>query len=287
MQGTPILISKSEYVARQHPVRIYFLRTFLISWGCALAIALPDLVRGRQPSIQTGLLMFPAMLLGPLISGIDLTFLVDGRAGLKDLFHRMLRVRIALRWYAVLLVPPALILALLFVLDKFISPAFAPNRFYLGILFGVPAGICEEIGWMGYAFPKMRERLGPLSAAVTLGVLWAVWHAPVINYLGTAVPHRRYWLQFFMAFAIAMVAMRVIIAWIYANTGSVLLAQLMHVSSTGALVVFSPHVSPGQEVMWYLGYGCLLCLFVTILLIRTGGQLYSQQPGEKIRLASG
>lgn len=65
-----------------------------------------------------------------------------------------------------------------------------------------------------------------------------------------------------------MTAMRVIIAWIYTNTRSILMCQLMHVSSTGSLVVFSaPHVTARQEVSWYFVYGCALWLFV--LLLRT------------------
>jgi uncharacterized protein len=55
-----------------------------------------------------------------------------------------------------------------------------------------------------------------------------------------------------------MTAMRVLIAWLYVNTKSVLLAQLMHVSSTGTLVIFSPAVSAAQEAIWYALYGCVL-----------------------------
>jgi membrane protease YdiL (CAAX protease family) len=231
-----------------------------------------------------GELMFPAMLLGPVISGIVLTVMLDGRAGLQDLFRRITGVHVSVRWYATLLLPPALVLGVLLVLEKFISPVFAPNHFYLGIAFGVPAGICEEIGWMGFAFPKMRTRLSPLLAAIILGLLWGLWHLPAIDFLGASVPHGKYWLRFFFAFTIAMTAMRVIIAWLYVNTGSVWLAQLMHVSSTGALVVFSPRVGPGEEVMWYFAYGCLLWLLVTIIVSLTGRQL---QVSERQNIPSG
>jgi hypothetical protein len=70
------------------------------------------------------------------------------------------------------------------------------------------------------------------------------------------------------------------------NTGSVLLTQLMHISSTGALVVFSPHVAPGQEVMWYLGYGCLLWLLVTMVLVCTCGH-FGMPTRRNIRLVNG
>src|SRR5215469_828883 len=273
MQEAQASISECEYIARRHPALIYFLLTFGISWAGALVVASPALVRGHQPSHLMGRLPFPAMLLGPIISGIVLTVIVDDRAGLQYLLRRITAVQVPVRWYALLLLPPSLVLGLLLVLEKFISPVFAPNHLYFGIAFGVPAGLGEEIGWMGFAFPKMRARLSPLLAAIILGVLWGLWHLPAIDLLGASVPHGKYWLRFFFAFTMAMTAMRVIIAWLYVNTGSVLLAQLMHVSSTGALVVLSPHVRPGEEVMWYFAYGCLLCLLVTIIVSLTGWRL--------------
>ena len=57
----------------------------------------------------------------------------------------------------VLLLPPALVLTVLLFLERIVSPVYAPNRFFMGILFGIPAGFLEEIGWTGKdAFPKMR-----------------------------------------------------------------------------------------------------------------------------------
>jgi membrane protease YdiL (CAAX protease family) len=217
--------------------------------------------------------MFPAMLLGPLASGILMSRATGGREGTKDLFRRLRRWRVGLRWYLVLLIPPAMVLLILSLLERVVSPSFAPNHFWIGIAFGVPAGICEEIGWMGFAFPKMRAQRSALGAAVLLGILWSTWHLPVINFLGAAAPHRQYWFAFFLAFAFAMTAMRVLIAWIYAGTNSVLLAQLMHIASTGALVIFSPPVSPAREAMWYALYGCLLWLIVGIVVTATGRQL--------------
>ena len=56
---------------------------------------------------------------------------------------------------------------------------------------------------MGFAFPKMRQNLRALGAAVLLGIFWGLWHMPVIDYLGTATPHRAYWWPFFLSFTAA------------------------------------------------------------------------------------
>lgn len=244
--------------------------TFAISWAGALAVAIPSLIRGTRLSNMTGTLMFPAMLLGPLVSGIVMSRVAGGREALKDLGRRLRRWRVGARWYSVLLIPPAAVLLVLFVMEHTVSRSFAPNHFWIGMVFGVPAGICEEIGWTGFAFPRMRTRMGLLQAAIVLGLLWAAWHLPVINFLGASVPHGSYWLRFFLAFALAMTAMRILIAWLYENTRSVLLSQLMHISSTGTLVIFSPAVSAAQEATWYAIYGCLLWLVAAGILAAGG-----------------
>lgn len=262
---------------RRHPVVSYFVLTFVISWTLALSVAAPRLVSHEPLPKLTGILMFPAMLLGPSVAGIVLLKTVDGNPGLRDLSARVLRWRIPGRWYAALLIPPILVLAVLLCLERFVSPVYAPNRFLMGIFFGVPAGLLEEIGWTGYAFPKMPSENNALAASVLLGLLWAGWHLPVVNYLGTATPHGSYWFAFFLVFTLAMTAMRVLICWIYTNTESVLIAQLMHVSSTGALVIFSaPLVTARQEVMWYGLYGVLLWIVVGIVVKFFGKRLKPQ-----------
>jgi uncharacterized protein len=266
--------SNQEAIIRRYPVVTYFALTFLISWTGALAVAAPHLIRDEPLPKMTGILMFPVMLLGPSFAGVVLTRIVDGKSGLRVLLSQMFRAWVPLRWYTALLLPPVLVLTVLLILERFVSPVYAPNRFFMGILFGIPAGFLEEIGWMGYAFPKMRSESNGLVPSILLGLLWALWHLPVINYLGTATPHGAYWLPFFLAFSLAMTGMRVLIAWIYTNTKSVLLAQLMHVSSTGSLVLFSAaRVTAAQEAMWYAFYGAALWIVVGIVLKTFGRRL--------------
>jgi len=245
---------------RRHPVLVYFVLTFGLSWSGAFLLVAPRLLRGEPIPKFTGLMMFPIMLLGPLIAGLTMTAFMGGRAGLREPGARLLRIRVPARWFLVLMIPPALVLTLL---RWLVSSVYTPNLFLIGLSFGLIAGFIEEIGWTGFALPWMMRTRSTFGAALLLGLLWSLWHAPVIDYLGTATPHGRYWLAYFLAFAAAMTAIRVLIAWLYANTGSVLLAQLLHTASTGALVVFSPAgVSAGEEALWYFAYAGALWMLV-------------------------
>jgi uncharacterized protein len=272
----------TTFVGRR-PLTSYFVFAFAISWSAAFAIAAPKLLHGEPIPRFSGILMFPAMLLGPVASGILMTRLLDGTAGIRKLFSSIVRMRVGMRWYSILLLPPAAVLAVLLTLKMLVSPAFAPNHFFLGVAFGIPAGFLEEIGWTGFAFPRMQARLGTLQAGVLLGLLWSAWHLPVIDFLGAASPHGTYLPLFFLSFATAMTAMRVLIGWIYQNTQSVLLAQFMHISSTGALVIFGPfRVTPALETAWYFTYGAALWIVVAALVAWFGHGLCGADLSRKV-----
>lgn len=87
-------------------------------------------------------------------------------------------------------------------------------------------------------------------------------------------PHGAAWPAFFAAFVAALVALRVLISWVYRKTGSLRLAQLLHASSTSSLVVLgAPGVTPGQEALWYAGYAAVLWGVVVVVLILQGRNL--------------
>jgi len=171
MTPHPIGSNSTRSFVQRRPVSSYFVLTFAISWLGAFLVASPHLLRHEILPQLTGVLMFPAMLFGPSLSGIVLTWWKEGNAGLGSLRSRLFCWRIPARWYLVLLIPPILVLGVLVCLKTFVSAAYAPNQFLLGVLFGVPAGLLEEIGWTGYAFPKMSLRLPSLTASVLLGLL--------------------------------------------------------------------------------------------------------------------
>jgi len=209
------------------------------------------------------------MVAGAGLTGIALTAVTGGKEGLRELRARFRRP-VPRRWLAVLLIPPAGILAVLGGLSLGVSSQYTPQFFVFGIAAGVVAGFCEEIGWTGFAYPRMRARLGWLPAALLLGVLWGLWHLPVVDSLGVASPHGSSWPEFFAAFIAVLAAIRVLIAWTYVHTGSLRMAQLLHASSTGFLVILgAPQVTPAQEALWYALYAAVLwAIVITVVSLQ-------------------
>ncbi len=87
------------------------------------------------------------------------------------------------------------------------------------LLFFIGA-VAEETGYMGYAVEPMQERFGALAASILIGIPWAVWHYPSIIQQGHGLT--------FIAWAtLGTVAVRVLIVWIYNNTGKSLFACIL------------------------------------------------------------
>lgn len=272
-------------LARRFPLACYFGLAYAIS-ALALVVIGPPQLGGSAAYPVASLSMFPVMVIGVALVGIALTAATAGRAGLRDLRSRLTRLR--LRWLPVLLVPPAAILSVLELFRALAGPSFAPQFLAFGIAAGVLAGFFEEIGWTGFAYPRMRARFGALGGALLLGLLWGVWHLPVVDSLGAASPHGPALPAFFASFVAIVTALRVLIAWVYTNTGSILMPQLLHASSTGFLVVLSaPRVTPTQEALWYLGYAVVLWAAVALVVARWSPTLAGRRAANGSRAEMG
>jgi membrane protease YdiL (CAAX protease family) len=263
---------------KRHSVATYFVLAFAVSWIGIFAAAWPKFSRGEAMGINETLLMFLPMLAGPSLAGIALTSIVDGKDGLRDLFSRIGRWRVGGQWYAALLIFPILILLVLLLLVALVSPDFAPYFFPLGTVIGLVGGFFEEIGWMGYAYPRMQLRRSALTTAVLLGLLHTAWHFAA-DYLGASGARGVYWLPHYAMFVASMTAMRVLVVWVYTNTRSVLLSQLMHASSTGFLSILVPlSFSPKNDTLFYAAYAVALWAVVAIVVAKYGKHLGQPPP---------
>ena len=212
--------------------------------------------------------MFVFMLLGPSLSGLALTALLDGRAGLRQLASRLKRWRVGARWYAVaLLTSPLLLLAILWPLSGFIEPAFAPRFQWALFAVGVVAGSFEEIGWTGFATPRLlaRQRFG--MAGLSLGLIWALWHLLVDFRYNVGTMGSAWIVEFAIVYVAALTAYRILMTWVYLNTRSLLISVLMHASYTGWLFVLFPATSFEQSLLWQSAFAAMLWVVVALVFL--------------------
>jgi uncharacterized protein len=253
---------------RRDPLHSYFALVFGISWGGILIVmGSTDFNLIDLRPLDTGL-VFVSMLLGPSVAGLAMTAMLDGRQGLRHLALRAARYRVGLRWYAVaLLTMPLLLLATLWPLSVFVDPAFAPRFQWPLFAIGLVAGSFEEVGWTGFATPRLLARHRLFFAGLSLGLVWALWHVLVdfrqnFNSLGMA-----WLLEFAVFYVAALTAYRLLMTWVYANTQSLLLAALMHASYTGWLFVLYPATSLAQGLVWQTALAVALWVVVAAILV--------------------
>jgi membrane protease YdiL (CAAX protease family) len=81
--------------------------------------------------------------------------------------------------------------------------------------------LSEELGWVGYAIDPMQNRSRALQASILLGLIWAIWHFIPLLQVGRSWDWIAWW-------SLATVAQRVIIVWLYNNTGQSVFATALY-----------------------------------------------------------
>ena len=256
---------------KAHPILSYYTVVFAISWGgVLLLVGGPGAIPGTPQQIDS-LIWFVVLTLelGPPVAGLLLTGVVSGRPGYAELFKGLLRWRVGARWYAVaLLTAPLVAIAVLFGLSltsSEYSPAIVTaddktSVLLVGLITGLLGGFGEELGWTGFATPRLRLQHSVMATGLFMGVLWGVWHFLVTpawiagTYAGELPVALFLTLTGVLALVGQLTPYRVLMVWVYDRTGSLLVASLMHASLIGtSLFILSPAVMTGWVyVTWML-----------------------------------
>ena len=215
-------------------------------FGLVLILSLPFYalgVGGNSLPFAPALPLNALMAIVPMIAALGLTIRQSGPASAGALFKSAFEFTRIPSWCWVLLslsiMPVAFALtcgiirlsgttlpALHLLPFSAILPAFA--LFFLG-------AATEEIGWQGYAFPRLNQRHSALTAAVIVGVVWALWHVIPFALMG----HSAAWIFWQGA---GMVVMRILIVWLLVNAcQGLLLAVLFHMMSNSVWGMFQDY----------------------------------------------
>jgi uncharacterized protein len=273
----------------KYQLATYYFVTLLISWGgLVLILGGTDQITS-QPTNTPFLHLYLITVAGPFMAGVLLTGIYNGKKGYRELFSRLFKWRVPLRWYAVaLLIAPLTVFATLFALSL-ISPVFMPGIFSLGnnpaasmfgllgsdkitlllfvLMLGLFNGFVEELGWTGFATHKLKLNL--IAVGIYLGIMWGLWHL-LSNYIGSAVGAGTVPLPLYMTLILFsfLPPFRILMVWVYKHTESLFLAVLMHASLDVFWLLSTPLSLTGKErVIWYALWAVVLWSMVAIISI--------------------
>lgn len=229
--------------ARTPPLWVFFVLAYALTWMCWIPRALAS--RGYIELPFDPLVLHIAGAFGPCLAAVGVALVFGGKNALGALLLPYTRWRVNWKWFAfVLLARPLLWLAALFGHIVFEKQAFTwpPVDWAFESLYLVSqllvVGVGEELGWSGFAIPRMQRRFGLGWASLIVGVLWGLWHLPFFFTVGDSQ-----YGSSLLLFIVKLTAFRFLFSWTLLRTGSLLMPGLFHVSfnTLTELVPLSPN----------------------------------------------
>jgi membrane protease YdiL (CAAX protease family) len=251
----PVTNSVLRRLIYNHPLVAYFVIAFVGTWACFLPFALSRNTNGLGLlpfSIPDGALLVAfvfAAPAGPALASLVVTAITSGKAGVKQLLRRCVQWRVGVGWYLIAiygflliyLVGYSIFFGMNLTLALLIKWPLIFTVFFPQVAFTiVTASFAEELGWRGFALPRLQQRYGPVLGTLILGTLHGLWHLPVFftRLLGP------FSLPYYAGFLFVAIAATFIYTWIFNHTkGSVLIATITHGcadASGGLLVLLIP-----------------------------------------------
>ncbi len=247
-----------------------------------LAIAISWLIGLPLYGSSLGLPPLPALphhhyyvALGPMLAAFIVTAATRGLPGVKELVGRIFKWRVRTDWYAYSLFGPVVIFLAAAIVQGMASgiwpddSAFGRSAEFPGlgllgfwVLQTLTFGLGEEVGWRGYAQPRLQGKRSALAASMILTVFWAIWHIPMFFYrAGFASMNAADIGGWLLSLAVGSV----LLAWFYNSTrGSILMPILFHGSVD---VAFTSEAAGGSVTLIMAA----LLIVWALLVVALGG----------------
>jgi uncharacterized protein len=223
-------------------VTVFMVLTFVLTWGIgAVMIAEPAFLTERFGPVDTGrgfyrgLFYFAVCI--PSLLGLGLTYVYGGRLALRELFGRIVKWRVGWWWLIVCLGMPLFFFATEWLYHDVLGLGVGGAKydllpfgwligFFGGAILTDPGPPGEEIGWHGFALPRLAELMPFKAASFVLGIFWGLWHVPAF-FIATTSQHA----MIFPLFVITAIFLAMSMGAVYRGTGGSVLfgGYIMHV----------------------------------------------------------
>jgi membrane protease YdiL (CAAX protease family) len=207
----------------------YFILAYAFSWAIGIPLAL-----AHQGMTSTILPPWSHYLVGygPMLSALVVTWATRGQDGVEALWLRLTNLQVGAVWWLIALSP--LIIGLVVALGMNLLGGGNITFARLGEVHFLPPlgigalflwlftfGIGEEIGWRGFALPRLQKGHNALTATGILAAFWALWHLPQFFYLFEP--------SIAIGWAIGLFAGAIVFTWLLNSTkGSILVVAVWH-----------------------------------------------------------
>jgi uncharacterized protein len=223
-------------LVKRRPLATFFVLAYGLSWALWVPLAIfRDATAGPYTTL--------ALVIGsnvPSVVAIVLTAIALGRGATRKLLGQLLIWRVGWRWWLLLLAPTALVVGTIGLVavtrggpTAALGMPLSSAIFFVAFMTFPGSAAGEEIGWRGFALPRLQSRHTALIASLILGSVHGLWHLPL--WLRGDPDHR---LSVYPAFLIQVLALAVIYTWLYNSTkGSLLLAILFHTATNAPITL--------------------------------------------------
>lgn len=249
----------------------YFGLAYLISWIIWLplygeVLGLPHLPALPYQHALGGL--------GPLIASFLTTWIFLKKEGLKQLAAKCLQLR-PLIYLAVALFSPFILAVIAVIMSYFIDktpidlsgllrakefPQFNLLSFFIYNL--IFFGFGEEVGWRGFALPRLQNKFNALNASLILTAFWALWHIPLFLY---RPGYTTMGFAGIMGWVFSLLTGSILLTWLYnSSKASILICAVFHSTID---IAFTADLA-GINVINYMGFLITVWGILTILIFK-------------------
>lgn len=266
----PKPISKSNLIEK-HPLILFFVLAYFFFFVSLLIIGL--IKRFVQiPGTMMHMLVAVASWT-PNLAAILVVWRIKGRNGVSALLSGWKKWKVSIVWYLFGILPIGVAFSAAGI-NSLINGKTVPVQtgvnwaifFSMLIFHSIQGAIGEELGWRGYALPKLAERFGSLVSALLLGVLIAGWHSILHLLSPSGIPEWQFWW--------VIICYSIIVAWMYNQTShSLLIVSLFHFAFNFSLELVTARLALINLSDLFSRYVWIYSILALVIII-LGGQKF-------------